>query len=177
MENFANILLAMSYHHCRMNNGSGQPTGCTPAEVEHLLKQSAAAFGRQPCGQYIELLRQLDGIMYDGNVIYAHRTHPLFGPGAITSRAVGSPDIDGFVELNRFWRQRCRVDPDVLVYGGNEVYLYIGYGESRFCYLPGYPLPGEPLVSHVDKAFPTFNDMLLDVFEQLLERARDRGEL
>lgn len=178
MSDIANIIVAMRRDYARDTGGTGLPVGCTPEEIGELVRRSTTLLGTAPCRQYIDLLRQLDGIMYDGNTIYAHKTHPLYGPGAVTSRAVGSPDIDGFVELNQLYRERYRVESEVMIYGSNEVWLFIGYGESRFCYIPsGYPVWGEPLVAHVDKEFATFNEMLLDIFEQLLERAHDRGEI
>jgi hypothetical protein len=177
MSTIDDIVRALSFYYRRSNKGSGHPVGCTPAEVDDLLSRSAATLGVTPCGQYVELLRRIDGIVYDGNKIYAHRTHPLYGPGAVTSRAVGSPVINGLVELNQFWRDRCIVPRDVLVYGGDEVYLFVGSGEDRFWYTPNIGEPGTELVSHVSREFATFNEMLLDAFRHLLDRARDRGDI
>lgn len=177
MNTIDDIVRALSFYYRRSNKGSGQPVGCTPLEVDDLLSRSAATLGVTPCRQYVELLRMIDGVIYNGNIVYAHRTHPLYGPGAVTSRAVGSPMIDGLVELNQFWRDRCVVPRDVLVYGGNEVYLFIGFGEDRFCYIPNVGVPGTELVSHIAHEFATFNEMLLYVFRHLLDRARDRGDI
>lgn len=172
-----NIIKAANSSYRRGNNGIGHPVGCTPAQINALLERCTAAFDLQPCHQYIEMLRMLDGIMYDGRLIYAHTTQPLFGPGAVTSRAVGSPDIDGFGELNRFWRNRCLVPADVFIYGGSEIYLYVGFGEDRFCFVPNEALPREDLIVHVDREFGSFNEMLHAIFQQLVERARDRGDI
>ena len=177
MNNIADIIKAANCSSRRSNKSTGHPVGCTPSQIDDLLELCEHTFGIAPCQQYIEMLRMLDGIMYDGNTIYAHKTHPLFGPGAVTSRAVGSPDIDGFVELNNFWRERCEVPPDALVYGGNEIYLFVGFREERFCLVPDEALPGENLICHIDLEFASFNEMLHHIFRHLLERARDRGEL
>ena len=173
--NTQDIVNAAKAEYLRNNKGEGHPIACTDHEIRELRARFADVFSISPCRQYIDLLRMLDGIMYDGNVIYAHKTQPLFGPGAVTSRAVGFPQIDGIVELNSFWRERFIVPREAIVYGGNEIYHFVGFGENRFCLVAAESVPGEDLVCHVDREFGSFDLMLQHVYRHLLRRARESG--
>jgi hypothetical protein len=123
------------------------PPPCPPEALEKLEKMTQAVFSHGLPPEYAAFLQVMDGLDWNGLVIYASSTRPAGEPeGAF---------IQGFVEANLLWRD----------YEPNKEYLiFAESGLSKYAYnlaQAEYQILDRPSMAVV-KSVASFDDLITE---------------
>jgi hypothetical protein len=89
---------------------------CTEAELKKLQRQVKRELGCDLPDGYVEFLKQTDGLVWNGLVVYASHRTPIIG---FTDRFVG-----GLIDSNKEWRDVEEFD-NYLVFADDSMSFYV----------------------------------------------------
>jgi hypothetical protein len=134
--------------------GSDLQPAASDAQIKSLIDRAGKELNAAPSSEYLDFLRQTNGLDWNGVVIFASETVPIVGHADRT--------IAGLVEMNLGYRDDARF-ADLLVLGSNGMDLYT-YRISSQKYEVIDEVPHELI-----ETLPTFDDLITKILSRSLQ--------